>query len=295
LVVAAICAGVLVDGWFWLPLPAVPARGPDGWANVTAVVELPTDEPAVDFGAIYRAMSHGRPIVNGYSGYDPPHYLPLGQAIREHEYTALQELASYGSIGIAVDRTRPDSGAVEAEIAALAGVQRVQLADGWATFVAPQRPVSAVRPGPMLPISSVRGNRHEEDLGRLLDGTVETGWGSGGPQRGDEILVVDLGSVRPVGALILDMGSFAFGFPRRLTVEVSADGSHWSGAWNGGLSVLTVRAALAEPSIVPVTLELGRVAARFLRLRQLGHDASIPWWIAELEVRGPPENSGDRQ
>jgi hypothetical protein len=147
----------------------------------------------------------------------------------------------------------------------------------------------------MLPISSVRGNRHEEDLGRLLDGTVETGWGSGGPQRGDEILVVDLGSVRPVGALILDMGSFAFGFPRRLTVEVSADGSHWSGAWNGGLSVLTVRAALAEPSIVPVTLELGRVAARFLRLRQLGRDVSIPWWIAELEVRGPPENSGDRQ
>jgi hypothetical protein len=50
--------------------------------------------------------------------------------------------------------------------------------------------------------------------------------------------------------------------------------------------VLTVRAALADPARVPVTITLAPAAARFVRLRQVGQDAVVPWWIAELGVLG---------
>jgi hypothetical protein len=48
-----------------------------------------------------------------------------------------------------------------------------------------------------------------------------------------------------------------------------------------------VKAAVAEPPVVPVTISFPGVNARFLRLRQTGSEAGIPWWIAELQVRAP--------
>ena len=36
----------------------------------------------------YRAVRGGYRSINGYSGYEPPHFLPLRQAIRDHNPTA---------------------------------------------------------------------------------------------------------------------------------------------------------------------------------------------------------------
>ena len=38
------------------------------------VLELPADDSGVNIAAMYRAIQHGRPLVNGYSGHTPPHY-----------------------------------------------------------------------------------------------------------------------------------------------------------------------------------------------------------------------------
>jgi hypothetical protein len=107
-------------------------------------------------------------------------------------------------------------------------------------------------------------------------------------QIGDEEVVADLGVDQPVGAIILRMGSFAFGFPRSLTVELSSDGDRWAAAWSGGTVVETVRAAVENPREVPLAIVLGRADARFVRLRQTGSEPGIPWWIAELEIHAPP-------
>jgi hypothetical protein len=90
------------------------------------------------------------------------------------------------------------------------------------------------------------------------------------------------------------MGAFAFGYPRMLAIEVSMDRTTWSPVWNGPTDVQTVGAALRDPGEVPVTIELGGVNARFLRLRQTGREPGIPWWIAELEVRRPASASAER-
>ena len=81
------------------------------------------------------------------------------------------------------------------------------------------------------------------------------------------------------------MGSLSFAFPRELVVETSHDGSRWERVWSGETSVLTVRAALARPTEVPLSILLERASGRFLRLRQTAH-ATVPWWIAELAVYG---------
>ena len=96
--------GVVADGWMWLPVAAAPVGGVRAWPPVAAVVELPLGDGATDFGAMFRGMTHERPTVNGVSGYLPPHYLPLAQALAHGQYDALFELADNQALGVAVDR-----------------------------------------------------------------------------------------------------------------------------------------------------------------------------------------------
>jgi hypothetical protein len=286
-VVALACAGFLVDGWAMLPVAPAPARVP-AWSGVSAVLELPIGSPAVDFGAIYRSMFHGRPIVNGYSGYAPPHYVPLVHALRDGHDEVLDELAAYGSIGVAISDSEREEPRASSVVQALGGrLRRIDVWPGWTTLIAPEHPRTLLASGPAISVAHVDGNRHPEDTGRMLDGDVRTAWGSGAGQDGGEQLVIDLGTEQRVGGLVFRMGAYAFGFPRTLVVESSRDGAAWSHAWEGSTAVATVRAALADPGDVPLTIELRDATARWLRIRQTGREADIPWWIAELGVFAP--------
>ncbi|MQA30868.1 MAG: hypothetical protein GEU82_13720 [Luteitalea sp.] len=284
--VAAVCAGLLADGWIRLPV-ATAAKAPPPWSDVAAVVEIPPGDVDVDFASIFRSMSHGRPIVNGYSGYAPPHYLPLVHAIRDGRFEALEELASLGPIGVSVDRSRPDAVVTAAALQAMPGVGAGLQTDGWTTFVLPIHARSPTRTGAALPVHSLRANRHNEDLNRLEDGRVVTAWGSGEEQRGGEEIVADLGAPHEIGAIVLGMGAFAFGHPRDLRIEMSSDGLAWREEWRGPTAVQTVRAALADPGVVPLTIVVQPVTARFVRLTQTAREAGIPWWVAELQIRAP--------
>jgi hypothetical protein len=44
--------------------------------------------------------------VNGFSGYDPPFYLPFVSAMSERQFSALQEISRGQLLGIAVNRAR---------------------------------------------------------------------------------------------------------------------------------------------------------------------------------------------
>ncbi|MGE3518305.1 MAG: discoidin domain-containing protein, partial [Vicinamibacterales bacterium] len=287
-VLGLVAVGVLADGWIRLPVAPTPEPGVVEWGRAEAVVELPPGDPATDFGALYRATIHGRPIVNGYSGYMPPHYLPLAHAIRDRRFSVLDELVTGGPIGIAVDTHRDDAAEMTQGLLD-AGMTATGLPGRWSTFMTAGRPTPLTPLGPALHAASTTAVPHPENVGLLLDGRIDTGWGSGNNQIGNEEVQIDLGESRGVGALELDMGAFSFGHPRLLEVETSDDGESWTSAWSGETSVLTVRAAIQAPQVVPVTIELGRVRARYIRLRQVGYEPGIPWWIAELRVHAPRE------
>ena len=50
---------------------------------------------------------------------------------------------------------------------------------------------------------------------------------------------------------------------------------------------MTVHAAVTDPAVVPLTIDLGQMSGRFVRLRQIDAEPGIPWWIAELQLRAP--------
>lgn len=283
-----VALGLLADGWIRLPVAAAPGNGVAAWGDATAVLELPPGDPATDFGALHRATRHGLPIVNGYSGYMPPHYLPLAHAIRDRRLAVLRELTARGPIGIALDERRSDAGELRAALLQ-AGGTATGTHDGWTAFMTNGEPSPIVPVGARLPIVSASASAHPQDARRMLDGTLATAWGTGLAQVGGEMVELDLGQVRDVGALVLEMGAFAFGHPRFLEVDASEDRSAWQPAWQGDTSVQTVRAAVQEPQVVPLTIDLGRARGRYLRLRQTGEEPGIPWWIAEIRVHAPRE------
>jgi hypothetical protein len=283
----ALSIGLLTDGWFTLRFVTAPGSPGETWAGVAGVVELPLGDPDRDAMALYRSITHGVPLLNGYSGYFAPQYPALKDALSTGNLAAIDEFTTYGPIGIAIDRSDPAHGPVEEAVARLDGVTPVHISPQWATFVIP-RSVRADRPaGARLPITRVRANRKAEDVWRLFDGNIETAWGSGTSQNGDEEVVIDLEGIRTVGQVVLRLGPNSFGFPRDLAVDTSVDGVHWSQAWRGRPVVETVRAALENPGDVPVSIDIGSTKAQFVRLRQLGLEPAIPWWVAELSLHEP--------
>jgi hypothetical protein len=288
-VAVALSVGILADGWVRLTLEAAPRAGPTGWSGVTAVLEAPPGGPGVDFPALYRAMHDGRRLVNGWSGYYPPHYAPLLYSFGRdpaQAADAIAALASAGSIGVAMDRRNLGNRDLEQAVAALPSAKAMATDGEWATFtVHPAGGGVPASSGALVRVVRVDVNRKPEDADRLVDGRLETAWGPGTAQDGAEEVVVDIGEGRHVGAVVLAMGSYAFGFPRELAIDVSNDGSQWRTAWRGQTAVPVLRAALAEPERVPLTLTFAPTPTRFVRLRQLGADSGVPWWIAELELR----------
>ena len=284
-IVALIGAGLLADGWVRLPTELAPVPGPE-WQEVDAVVELPPGDPG-DFAAIYRGLSHGRPIVNGYSSYYPPHYLPFVYAIRDHQYSALQEVSVGRPLGVAVNQASSEAATAERMLGGMAGLVPGPAKEGWATFVLRSLPPSTVRLGGEIAITNISANSSSEDIGRVADRDIETAWGSGLNQTGREELVIDLGSVQPIGAIVFGMGAYSFGFPRALEIDASSDQRTWEPAWAGPTAVATVHAAVTDPGRVPLTIDLRVVSARFVRVRQVGTEPGIPWWIAELNVFAP--------
>ena len=162
-------------------MAAAPAAGIEAWTNVGAVLELPLGEPEVDFGALYRGMTHRVPTVNGVSGYLAPHILPLAQALRDRQYSAFYQLSSAGPIGVALDRTRRGAGDLEAELRA-AGLVPGPSHDGWAGLIVPSRRRVVVALGQPLPLSTVSASVHGENAARMLDRDLRTAWGTEGSQ-----------------------------------------------------------------------------------------------------------------
>jgi hypothetical protein len=284
---AVACLALLADGWVRLTVVPPPPPAAADWGSVAAILEVPAGRPELDFPAIYHGMFHGRPIVNGYSGYAPPHYLPLAHALRDGHYEAITELAAFGPIAVAVDDASPQSGDAVARIAKLPRIERRYAPPGWTLFHVPQQALARLPDGAAVPLARVDPNRQGQDVARLMDGTVASAWASGAEQRGDEVITIDVGSAREVRAVVFRMGAFAFGFPRQLTVETSTDGADWLRVWEGPTVVQALHAALVDPADVPLTVAFAPVQARYLRLRQTGREAGIPWWIGELQVLAP--------
>jgi hypothetical protein len=282
-----VAAGALVDGWIDpLPLPLPPPA-------LAAIATLPRDEVVLelplgtfeDLAAMYRATAHGRPLANGYSGYEPAHYTVIRTALEDGQMAVLGQLIPDRHLTVVVPPTPAGAVMRDAVLRQIPGAQ-VSRVDGVDLVAVPRHPVPPAPPrGPPLPISAVAAS-DGVGAGRAIDGALATAWQTPGPQAGGEQVRVDLGELRRIGGVELRIGRFVFAYPRGLLVEVSADGTAWAEVWRGEVATEALRGALASPAAVPVWLAVPPVSARYLRLTQEGSSAH-PWAIAELVVLGP--------
>lgn len=287
LLASVVMAGVLVDGWL-LPMPM--AEPQPLWAAVEPstrtepILELPLG-PAYDAGATFRAARHQRRVVNGVSGYDPPHYAALREGLEARDPATLAAVATLGPLDVVVDGAVDPGGAIAGYVRQSGAVPVAS--DGVRTAFRLQRAVPPPGGGSAWAVRDVRAVRQQSDARLMHDGDPETGWTDVPPMPGSWI-EVDLGEAREVGGLTLAMGRAFFDFPRRLAVDVSGDGAQWTPAWEGPAFAPVVLGFLRAPRNGALQVSFMSVRARYVRARRLDV-ASPAWHVAEVSVHAPAD------
>jgi hypothetical protein len=282
-------AGILADGWIaLLPVLDPPAawRWPAGAPPDAAVLELPIGDDMGEIAALWRSLYHQRPVVNGYSGYEPVHHRVLRLALEQQDYSVLAALRPHGPILVVVDRRTEVSNVIRAALA------RAQLAMPIGTdadrefFVMPYRVAAATDAGgERLTIARARTNFGVFPLETLTDGDARTRWLTPGPQRGDEEIVLELERASRVARLVLSVGAIADDFPRRLRVDTSPDGEHWNERRELETGEAAMTGFLNDAADGRLSLPVPPGEAKFVRLRQLASSTDY-WSIAGIEIFG---------
>ncbi len=284
---AAVVVGLaLADGWIRpLPLhtPPAPLELPAALRADDVVLELPSGV-IEDAAAMYRATMHGHRLANGLSGYHPPHYVALSEALRDGDVEALAGLPAADEVVAFVARdARGDAvrdGLVRAPWAAT--IAETSTHRVFRLRRAVQRPGESGSP---LSVAGVDVSEAGGDAARLTDGDDRTAWATAS-QRGGETVVLDLGRLVDVGGVDLALGPFTAEFPRELAVDHSPDGSAWTTAWQAPTAPAVVASAIATPTAPVVAVRFTAAPARFIRMRQVA-TSTRPWAIAEIRVLAP--------
>ena len=286
---AVVVVGVLIDSAIGeMPLEGLPRRLvtfeslPPG----TAVMELPLGEWNDDAAAMFRGMYHGRPVVNGYSGFFPRSYNVLRRGLEGHDPQIFDSISAWGPVVVFIDTARDLEGAWASQLAARPGTTFLGEESGRKAFLLPggERPPEVELPA-RLPVEGVAANINNDRMPLAVDGNPDTRWDSG-PQKGGEMVTIDLGAEHDVDALVMTIGTHDSDFPRHLVIESSMDTRAWTTQWEGSAGVAAFAGAVRHPGDMPLTFVLPHVPARWLRLRQLGHDPVFYWSIFELSVFG---------
>lgn len=257
LLIALIVAGIAVDGWM-KPMPhVVPARR-QYLARVppeAVVLELPTHERNVNLAAMYRGMSHRRVLVNGHSGYTPPHYAILTAAFAGGDHTPLIEIGRGRPLAVIVNERFDASREVRGFMETLPGATLTDIGEAT-VYVLPPQPRLRVDPsGSALPAAATALPRDH--------------------------LLLDLGRDRVVRTVEFSLGERHRYLPR-FAVETSRDGNAWTLAWEEGIGGRAFVGALEDARRVPVRIPLPDVSARYLRLHPVPD-----WLIPEVRILGP--------
>ncbi len=129
LATGALASLIVVDGWRSVPVNPVPAPAPVQ-LSADLVIELPTDGWVEDVRAMYRGMFHRRPVMNGYSGFVPPHYVPLQAELRNDCVKSIDVVRNGRSVDALVWRAEPGAATVDRELRKLwPGAAREETAD----------------------------------------------------------------------------------------------------------------------------------------------------------------------
>jgi hypothetical protein len=284
--VALLAAAVLFEGWV-VNMPVAPLPAPLQLAVYDAravVFELPLADYANTLAEL-RAIDHGRPLINGYSGYEPKHYVTLRDAVRDLDPGLLEALQQFAPILIVVNR---DLDAYRGFIEAAPGAALVDQGPDRAIYLLPERTADPVAPlGARLSISAIEGTGDFAEASLALDGDVSTRWSTPGPQQRGHELVATFDAPVTVTRVEMTQGPWELDYPRGLRVSIANPGEEPVVLWEGRTAGRALIAALEDPLSIPVRIDLppGPAGTRLILTSVGSHDA-LHWSVTELRIFG---------
>ena len=274
---AVVAALLLVESW---PQPLTLENEPPprpAHARANARLDVPFSF-GHDLKVLYRAIEHRRPVVNGYSGYFAPHYGALQYLLERHDPMVLAHLTSLGPLEVVVDNDQDASGQWRAYVSRHPWAEVVHRDAAYTAYRLPRTMGSYALPklsGQRLPISGIRASLYQDLVPNMTDGDRITRWHTGGPQGPTNEVTVDLGVLKQVQGIEMQIGGYVADFPRQLTIDLSDDGVGWREAWSGPTAFLAYLAALEDPLLVPLRIGVNPSSARFVRFRQTGSGSHL--------------------
>ena len=249
-------AGIAADG-VMEPMPLVPPPqrvmlDDVGDANV---IEIPPNDANLNAAAMYRSITHRRPLVNGYSGYTPYHYSILSLALWRGDTSVLSYLARERPLAIVVNRDADPNGEFRGMMAKMPGIQGPTMSGAGASFLLPLQP-----PAP------------RDSLGVPLPAQLRID---------GRAVVADLTQPRLMSAVDFALRARYRDLAGRIAIEASDDGHEWRRAWLGWTGEFAFDAALLDPAIAPVRIPFPETRARYLRMYP-----AESWVLDELRIIG---------
>jgi hypothetical protein len=272
---------LVADGWATIPAVAAPSPAtPIESLRGRTVIELPVGDLGRDAGAVFRAVTGGWRVVNGYSGYEPAHYPALREASRAEDPALLAPFQEHGELDVLV---ADDAPRLRAMMERYSTARPVGAVPGFTRYYLPRSAAPKHALSQRLGAASISVSCSSDLVPAMLDGDRRTHWQCG-PQTADQSVTADVGRVVSIGAVVPALGAYPTNAPRELIVELSADASAWEQVWRGAVTAQVIAAGLVDPTRLPLRVTFTPRRARYVRLRQVGRDSTWYWSIAELEV-----------
>ncbi len=263
------------------------------------MLELPVGDFRDASLYLWATRLHSNRIVNGYSGAGWALQGLLGGAPSAEIPQAGELLRAARALGLRYVVVHPerygDTEFAARQIAALARetshVERVAELGAVVLVLRPTAPAPPSRPpDPPLPLArcDLEASHNAGALGRAVDGEVASRWLTGTAQKGDEWLAVRCRDSRVLTSLELHLDRRSYSdYPRRLAIDVSADGVSFQQLWEGGVVAELAVSVARNDRPSAIRIDVPAVPFRAVRLRQTGQTPRRWFWsIDELQLRG---------
>jgi len=250
---------------------------------------------------LYYSAYHWKKLVNGYSGYIPPGYTIIGEAMQSFPSGRTFKLLRDLEVGYVLVHTEwfmsGEGKRIKAELENFPGqVNLVTAAEGDCLYQLIAQPKQEQREGALVEVGDKRkwtasSNCESGQTSLAFDGDPETGWSTGRPQGEGDYFLLDVGESLQVQELDLSLNKKPLDYLRGYKLEGSEDGLSWQTLSENSFYFPQLTAGMIDDySKYRVEISFAPSRVRYLRLTSTLEHKSRPWSIQEIACRN--EKSG---
>lgn len=302
-----------------IPLAPLPNGGkiPKIYESIMAtpddfvLLELPLPENRVNYYQealpMYYSLFHRHRIVNGYSGFIPPAYCILQEAMESFPNEATAALLQRLKVDLILVHTqgyRPQKGKEIVEALKAWDKKIVLLDHKEGDFLYQLRPEKPPEQKSLISFTMTEQSSSnsftcllDKSLWRVwsssnvlnasqaIDNSLETGWSTAGLQKAGDFFWIDFGQEVVLTELRLYLKNRLFDYPRHFSVEISQDNINWLQISNyvNYFPYFDLE-SIEDLSSYYVKITLPPTKLRFLRLKLTSGHSLYRWSIQEIEA-----------